>query len=97
MDIGAVRIADDRDFDALKSLVDKEDDWKLEYDKTDDTRVSDCFYFEFYLEDVRFRLLHAVVYRCAFDKQHAAVRGGLRARGTWKWLRWRYTEGWRGR
>lgn len=39
MEVGTVKIADDRDFDMLKSLVDNDADWKLEYDRTDETRV----------------------------------------------------------
>lgn len=38
MEVGVVKIADDRDFDMLKSLVDNNDEWKMEY-KTDETRV----------------------------------------------------------
>lgn len=39
MEVGAVKIADDRDFDMLKALVDNDTDWKLEYDKTDEATV----------------------------------------------------------
>lgn len=39
MEVGVVKIADDRDFDMLKTLVDDDADWKLEYDKIDETRV----------------------------------------------------------
>lgn len=34
-----VKIADDRDFDMLKTLVDNDTDWKLEYEKTDEATV----------------------------------------------------------
>lgn len=37
MDVGEVRIADDRDFERLKALTDKHDGWKVEYKKKDTT------------------------------------------------------------
>nr|XP_037277468.1 START domain-containing protein 10-like [Rhipicephalus microplus] len=37
MDVGEVRIADDRDFERLKVLADKHDGWKVEYKKKDTT------------------------------------------------------------
>uniref|UniRef100_L7M4M5 START domain-containing protein 10 n=1 Tax=Rhipicephalus pulchellus TaxID=72859 RepID=L7M4M5_RHIPC len=37
MDVGEVRIADDRDFERLKALADKHDGWKVEYKKKDTT------------------------------------------------------------
>lgn len=40
-----VKIADDRDFDMLKALVDNEDDWKLEYEKAGETKVMYRFYW----------------------------------------------------
>lgn len=40
MEPGVVKIAEDSDFDMLKSLVDSDTDWKLEYDKGGGTKVS---------------------------------------------------------
>lgn len=40
MEVGVVKIAEDKDFDMLKMLVDGDADWKLEYDKADETKVS---------------------------------------------------------
>lgn len=37
MDVGEVRVADDRDFERLKSLAVKHDGWKVEYKKKDTT------------------------------------------------------------
>lgn len=37
MDVGEVRIADDRDFECLKNLADKHDGWNVEYKKRDTT------------------------------------------------------------
>lgn len=34
MDVGAVKIAEDSDFNMLKSLIDNDEQWKLEYDKS---------------------------------------------------------------
>ncbi|GLV32536.1 uncharacterized protein CBL_00754 [Carabus blaptoides fortunei] len=34
MDVGAVKIAEDSDFNMLKTLIDKDEQWKLEYDKS---------------------------------------------------------------
>lgn len=39
MDVGVVKIAEDSDFNMLKELVDKDENWKLEYDKDENTRV----------------------------------------------------------
>ncbi|XP_019864615.2 START domain-containing protein 10 isoform X2 [Aethina tumida] len=39
MEPGVVKIAEDSDFDMLKSLVDSDTDWKLEYDKGGGTKV----------------------------------------------------------
>lgn len=43
MEPGVVKIADDSDFDMLKMLVDDHANWRLEYDKGDDTKVSTNF------------------------------------------------------
>lgn len=40
MEVGVVKIAEDSDFDMLKSLVDDDTNWKLEYDKGESTKVS---------------------------------------------------------
>ncbi|KAG5899900.1 hypothetical protein JTB14_002452 [Gonioctena quinquepunctata] len=39
MEPGIVKIAEDSDFDMLKNLVDEHSNWKLEYDKGDETKV----------------------------------------------------------
>ncbi|CAH1118920.1 unnamed protein product, partial [Phaedon cochleariae] len=39
MEPGTVKIAEDSDFDMLKRLVDDHTDWKLDYDKGDETKV----------------------------------------------------------
>ncbi|CAG9834738.1 unnamed protein product [Diabrotica balteata] len=39
MEPGVVKIADDGDFDMLKRLVDEHTEWKLEYDKGEQTKV----------------------------------------------------------
>ncbi|XP_057667300.1 START domain-containing protein 10-like isoform X1 [Diorhabda carinulata] len=39
MEPGIVKIADDSDFDMLKTLVDDDTDWKLEYHKVNETKV----------------------------------------------------------
>lgn len=39
MEVGVVKIADDSDFNTLKSLVDDDTNWKLEYGKGEETRV----------------------------------------------------------
>lgn len=35
MDIGVVKIAEDKDFEKLKQLYDDNNDWKLDYNKPD--------------------------------------------------------------
>lgn len=35
MDVGVVKIAEDRDFEKLKQLYDDNNDWKLDYNKPD--------------------------------------------------------------
>lgn len=35
MDIGVVKIAEDKDFEILKQLYDDNNDWKLDYNKPD--------------------------------------------------------------
>lgn len=39
MEVGVVKIAEDSDFNMLKDLIDRDDDWKLEYDKGENARV----------------------------------------------------------
>ncbi|CAH1101313.1 unnamed protein product [Psylliodes chrysocephalus] len=39
MEPGIVKIADDADFDMLKNLIDDHTNWKLDYDKGDETKV----------------------------------------------------------
>ena len=35
MDVGEVRVAEDRDFELLKIYLSRNDGWRLEYDKED--------------------------------------------------------------
>lgn len=39
MEVGLVKIAEDSDFRKLKTLVDDNTNWKLEYNKNDETKV----------------------------------------------------------
>lgn len=34
MDVGVVKVAEDKDFENLKQLIDNHDDWKIEYNKS---------------------------------------------------------------
>lgn len=80
MEIGIVKIADDRDFDMLRTLVDDHSNWKLEYEK-DGTKVwtkftSECNFkmvkvhsvFQNIHPDVLFDVLHDPEYRKEWDE-----------------------------
>lgn len=87
MEVGVVKIADDRDFDMLKTLVDNDVDWKLEYNKTDEATVMYRFYYaicdddthrcRFYLCDyvIIVILVNAVTPRNNGLLPYAALRG----------------------
>lgn len=84
MELGVVKIADDSDFDMLKTLVDDHTNWKLEYDK-DETKVwtkltPKCNFkmvkvhsvFQNVHADILFDVLHDPEYRKEWDEHMQA-------------------------
>lgn len=85
MEPGIVKIAEDSDFSMLKGLVDDHTNWKLEYDKGDDTKVwtkttSNCNFkmvkvhcvFQNINANTMFDVLHDPDYRKQWDEHMRA-------------------------